>query len=446
MTEKSDLLDRARVLGLDDLDEQNTVREIRERVTARELDVERAAAADGPSLLEQGPPADGVVPPEDDGDPEREAAPADPPAADAVPDDARELTEKDGEPALLCPPGLRLRAPTGVAAYPVVLVEGDEKGGKTFALAQLSASPRVGATFAFDLAGDGTLDEYGPLGPYRIVETNGTFGDFYQQLKLAASVPPVNPGRPNVIGIDSMTSLWALICAWLDGKARGREKNRKLLERDPDAEVQITNDLWNLGKDRWRDVMNVLMSYPGIVVLTARGKEVSVVDAQGQPTRDKTWRVEAEKTLTWDCTAWVRVERSRPPRLNAVRSLTVDLPAEGMLLPRANALDYLVFDVLGAGVEFGTRTSAAPEVGIAAVDAKKRLLAFLAAQGVNEDLAVQRAGHAWRMAGLEGKAEITNAEYAEVLRVVTTESEGSTVDKAAPDAPRGDAPAEEVAS
>ena len=429
-TEKQDLLARAEALGVDDVTERNTVREIREAVAARELEVERAAAADGPGLLEQAP-ADGVV----DLDPVP-PRPLDVEAPDApdvvVPDDARELVEQDA-PAL--PEGLRLRAPTGVAAYPVVLVEGEEKGGKTYLLAQFSASTRVGATFAFDLAGDGTLDEYGPLGPYRIVETNGTFGDFYHQLKLAASVPAADPGRPNVIAVDSMTSLWALICEWLDGKARAREKNRKLLERDPDAEIQITNDLWNLGKDRWRDVMNVLMAYPGIVVLTARGKEVAVVDAQGQPTRERTWRVEAEKTLTWDCSAWVRVERGHPPRLNAVRSLAVDLPVQGMQLPRANALEHLVFEILGAGAEFGTRTSAAPEVGIASTDAKKRLLAFLAAQGVNEELAVQRAGHAWRMAGLTDRAEVTNAEYAEVLRVVTRESEGSEVEKAAPDAP-----------
>lgn len=430
---KGELLERARGLGIDGLTEASTIAVISAAIADRAVEEENArlaAAREAPSDA-------------------HDHAYGAPELSTAVPDDARELVEQETRTVDL-PAGLRLRQPTGRAAFPVVLVEGEEKGGKTYLLAQLSASPRVGATFAFDLAGDGTLDEYAPLGPYRIVETNGTFGDFYQQLKLAASVPPADPDRPNVLGVDSMTSLWSLICDWLDGRARGREKNRKILERDPDAEIQITNDLWNEGKERWRAVMNVLMAYPGIVVVTARGKEVAVVDDNGAPTRQKTWKVEAEKTLTWDASAWVRVERGVPPRLNAVRSLSVDLPTEGMALPRANTIEYLVFDVLGAGVEFGTRSSAAPEVGIHSTDAKKRLLAFVLAQpNMTEDLAKQRASHVWRRAGLQDRAEVTNADFAEVLRLVAAEAEGSQVGKAepeaatVPDAARGSAAAED---
>ena len=41
---------------------------------------------------------------------------------------------------------LRTRKPTGAVPWPCVLLEGEEKAGKTWALAELSGSERVGQT------------------------------------------------------------------------------------------------------------------------------------------------------------------------------------------------------------------------------------------------------------------------------------------------------------
>lgn len=311
------------------------------------------------------------------------------------------------------PDGLQLREPTGAVTFPFILCEGEEKAGKTYAACAFAASPLVGHVFAIDL-GEGTLDEYASLGPYQIVVHNGTYMDIVGQLELVLSIPS-DPARPNVIVIDSMTNLWKLIVRWLDGRARKSRANRAKLEKDPDAEIVITQNLWNDGKARWRRIVDQLMTYPGIVVVTARGKEVTEVDGDGNPTGVKVWAVEAEKTLTWDVTAWVRFVRGADPKLIAVRSLLVDVPAAGIDLPRKGTLEHLAFTVLGAGTAFSQRDAAIPVVGVHPTEAKTRVLAFLEHQGVKHDLAVQQASTAWKACGLEQKPEVTEGEIMAVV-------------------------------
>ena len=57
------------------------------------------------------------------------------------------------------PGHIKARKPTGAVPYPVILIEGEEKAGKSYAAALLSTSPRVGATYWLDL-GEGSADEY----------------------------------------------------------------------------------------------------------------------------------------------------------------------------------------------------------------------------------------------------------------------------------------------
>lgn len=57
---------------------------------------------------------------------------------------------------------LKTRKPTGAVPWPLVLLEGEEKAGKSWALAELSASDKVGDTYWFDL-GEGAADEYGAI-------------------------------------------------------------------------------------------------------------------------------------------------------------------------------------------------------------------------------------------------------------------------------------------
>src|SRR5437763_303850 len=148
--------------------------------------------------------------------------------------------------------GLSTRKPTGRVPWPCVLLEGEEKAGKSWALAQLSTSDKIGAGA------------------------------------------------------------------------------------------------------RWRKLQTELLTFPGIVVVTARGKEVTEVDANGRPIEgQKTWSVQTHREFPYAATVWVRLRRGRRPLIVGARSVHVgikpnDDPAKEVADPKANGrlLEWLVFDAL----------------------------------------------------------------------------------------------------
>jgi hypothetical protein len=303
---------------------------------------------------------------------------------------------------------LSTRKPTGNVAYPTILLEGEEKSGKSFAALRLSASKRVGRTFVFDL-GEGTADEYAALGPFEIVEHNGTFSDLLAQMEAAAAVP-MKDDKPNVIVLDDATALWDLLKDWASDRARNSKAGRKKLAEDPDAEVDIPMNLWNDAKDRWYRMLNLLRGWPGIAVLIARGKEVSKV-VGGQPVAGETeWKVETEKSTAFAVSAWARVARPHAVTLIAVRSLHVDVPAKGLRLPETDPLEHLVFEVLGAGGPFTPSTRIVPSVGVDRAKAKNELLAVLRDGGMDEAASLAAAAELWKATGDPG--ELTDAQWA----------------------------------
>ena len=249
-------------------------------------------------------------------------------------------------------PALRTRRPTGIVPWPLILIEGGEKAGKSWSAAELSASERVGQTYWIDL-GEGSADEYGavPGARYLIVEHDGTYGQILGQVEAvraeaaraaAAGEPPV------VLVIDSMTAEWDLLKGIADAKARQRlaRKGRRI---DPDAEPQISMDLWNEINGKHRKLMSLLMTFPGIVVMTARGKEVAALDSGGRPVEgSKEYKVEAQKSLAFDATVWVRVSRDHPPLVVGARSVHAGIrPGVDRPVPSPGlTLERVVFDVL----------------------------------------------------------------------------------------------------
>ncbi|MEK8108694.1 hypothetical protein NKG94_34675 [Micromonospora sp. M12] len=80
----------------------------------------------------------------------------------------------EGQPAVTA--ALRTRQPTGRVPWPLILIEGGEKSGKSWACAQFSTSKRIGQMYWLDL-GEGSADEYGaiPGANYLVIEHDGTW-------------------------------------------------------------------------------------------------------------------------------------------------------------------------------------------------------------------------------------------------------------------------------
>ncbi|AGM61483.1 RecA-like DNA recombinase [Mycobacterium phage Job42] len=246
---------------------------------------------------------------------------------------------------------LKTRPPTGAVPWPLILVEGGEKAGKSWAAAVLSSSEKVGRTLWIDWA-EGAADEYGaiPGARYEVIEHDGTWTSIMEQVRAAKDEAQraIDAGeKPVVLVIDSMTAEWDDLKEWVDTKARRRESNRKKLEKDPEAEIQITTDLWNLATARHKELMRVLMRFPGIVVMIARGAD-QVAMENGKPTSQRTWKVEGQKNLAFDASVWVRLNRGEHPQIIGARSVHAGIiPGEDK--PRRVpdlTLEQLVFDIL----------------------------------------------------------------------------------------------------
>jgi hypothetical protein len=248
---------------------------------------------------------------------------------------------------------LNTRKPTGIVPWPLILVEGGEKCGKSFSCALLSASKKVGRTLWLDWA-EGAADEYGaiPGVRYEVIEHDGSWASIIGQVVAAkeeaqrakdAGEPPV------VLIIDSITAEWESLKDWASDRARTQRANREKLQRDPGAEVTISMNLWNDAAARHRRLMTILMTFPGIVVITARAGEIAAVE-NGKPVEGrKSYRVEGHKSLAYDASCWVRLARDARPIVVGARSVHagvrpgIDPP---QALPSDWTLEWLVFDAL----------------------------------------------------------------------------------------------------
>ncbi len=250
---------------------------------------------------------------------------------------------------------LKTRKPTGRAGWPKILVEGTDKAGKSWSLAQLSASPKVGRTAVLVLGEDETRwDEYGkiPGARFDIMLHDGTWAsilDAVQEAKAEAAAARDAGELPFVLGIDTMTAVWEGLKDWASLRARSSKKNKAILAADPDAEIDVTSNYWNDARGRHRALMRHLLTFPGIVVLIARGSEVTLFQ-NGQPVAGrKTWSVDGEKNLQFDVSTHIRLSREDRPLLVSSSGLAcqirpgIDPPRR---LPDDWSLESVIFDML----------------------------------------------------------------------------------------------------
>jgi hypothetical protein len=248
---------------------------------------------------------------------------------------------------------IKTRKPTGRVPWPLILLEGGEKAGKSWAAAELSASAKVGRTLWIDL-GEGSGDEYGaiPGTRYELIVHDGTWKTILGQVeeirdearKAAEAGEP-----PLVLVIDGMTLIWEMLKDWAAARARLAPANKKLLEKDPNAEINISANFWNDANTRHRRLMTLLMTFPGIVIVTARGKEVTAMtNGQPDPRKPKDYRVEAHKDLGFDATVWVRMFRTEATQIIGARSVHAGVvPGEDKPVRKPGlTLEELIFDIL----------------------------------------------------------------------------------------------------
>lgn len=245
---------------------------------------------------------------------------------------------------------IRTRQPTGIAPWPLVLIEGPEKSGKSYAAAQFTASDKIGQVYWIDL-GEGSADEYAaiPGADYLVVEHDGTWHDIVSQVSEIHAAAK-DSELPVVLVIDSMTAEWELLKDWASTRARASKFAQKQLRDDPNAEIKPSMNLWNDAGDRHHQLMRLLMTFPGIVIMTARGKDVAALDADGKPIpKGRDYRVEGHKSLPYDASVWVRLSRDEPPTVIGCRSVHAGI-RPGVDKPQRFpdfSLEHLIFEVLG---------------------------------------------------------------------------------------------------
>lgn len=217
---------------------------------------------------------------------------------------------------------LKLVKPTGRTAWPRILLEGTEQSGKSWSVAELSASPKVGQTVVLVLGEDASMwHEYGqiPGSRFMIAGHDGTWASILDAAKDArdmAKAAVAGGEPPFVFCVDTMTAVWDGLKNWASFRARNSKKGREALAEDPDAKVDIPANYWNDANERHGELMGVLLTIPGIVIMVARGGEVTLFE-NGQPAKGNksTWGVQVQKGVPFSATAQLRLSKEAKPCL-----------------------------------------------------------------------------------------------------------------------------------
>lgn len=240
------------------------------------------------------------------------------------------------------------REPTGKPPWPITLLAGAEKAGKSYACAVASSSDLIGQSFWIGV-GEDDPDEYGaiPGARFRIAQHDGTYRSILAALEAAAAAPRVD-GKPNLLILDSATRLWELLSDEAQVLANKRRKNN-----NPDQDSPISMDLWNRATDRWQSVVNVLRRHDGPSLVTARLDVVTVLDDAGKPTKEKTSKIKSQKSLPYDVGVVVEMPARGETFITGARSLKMDVRLD-QRKPMKDFTVHSLWMTLGLGEEGAT--------------------------------------------------------------------------------------------
>lgn len=256
-------------------------------------------------------------------------------------------------------PELKFHVPTGAVPPPFVLVEGEEKAGKSTEIAKFTGCERIGQTYWIELGtGERTGEWYIRVKGAKYLLANpdavSTWRGLNEQIDAIAEdvAKRLAAGEKTpMIVIDSMTAEWRSLSKWADWKARNSRSAKKILAADPNADITVGPAYWNPATARHEDLLAKLAAIPAIIVFTARGKEVTEFGKDGQPVdsgRKKTWSVAAQKDLGFYVDCWVRMRRGAPSELVSCRSVTdAVVPGDDPEAVGKLDLEHLIFERYG---------------------------------------------------------------------------------------------------
>ena len=251
---------------------------------------------------------------------------------------------------------INFRDPTGKVTWPCILIAGEEGVGKTWKAYELSKSDKIGWAFAIDL-GEGSADEYKEVGDYKVVhpadESRGwSFAELYEQVaairefareELAAGRPPV------LLSLDAISDEWAILREAMNNRVKGSAGNQRKLRQDPMAELDVPFHIRNETNAKHRRLMTLLMTFPGIVVLIARAKEVTPFE-NGAPVANapKEWKPEGHNQLMSNASVVIRMDSGKPAEVVKARSFYYGVrPSDpNRVLPDDWDLERFIFDAL----------------------------------------------------------------------------------------------------
>lgn len=350
----------------------------------------------------------------------------------------------------------RTRKPTGLVPWPFILIAGEEKSGKSLTAAlfsRLKGTGQIGPVYWLDL-GEGSADEYAALPgvDYDVLEHDGTYRDILARvLEVNAEAERAADAKepPVVLVIDSVGAFWKMLSLWTTNRAANNTGNKRKLAADPDAEIDVAANYWNDANDRHRRVVDVLKGMRGIVIGTARLKEVTVMQ-DGRPTTMKEWKADAQKDLAYDSTVTIHQHRdprkavivgarSIQPGLFGKTPLDLDVPDIGQNPDSAGYLGDVVFGLLGCSIEASSQGRQYQRLDENLVD---RFLADCAAETSEEGLTVL-----WAMAkqALPPSAERKRISDAITARLEVIRAGDAPTEAALPSTPEQDQQAEDDA-
>lgn len=221
---------------------------------------------------------------------------------------------------------LRTSKPSGRPSWPFTLVAGVEGSGKTEMLLKASESPDVAGLYVITLDEE-IPHEQGEKYDYDIVDHDGTYEDLYEQISELVSLPIVDD-RPHVIGIDTGTALWQLVVQNQKAKSLAHAVDLAVRTNKPvPTEAPI---VWEDAERDWYAIINLLRTYPGPVIMTARYEEAPV-RLQGVKTDEIRWQIKAHRSLVYDVSAVIEMFERGSIRLTKIKSSRFQLPTPASL-------------------------------------------------------------------------------------------------------------------